>query len=234
MRLVKRHYRSTGVVGLDGGFAVTLDGRPLRTPGKHPLLLPREKLAHAIAGEWQGQGERIAPASLRLTRLANGAIDVVGPARATVEADILGYADTDLVCYRAAGPDSLIARQHETWQPLLDWATTRFGAALGVTRGILPITQPDEVRAALAEPIGAMDDFVLAGLHAAVAAAGSIVIGLALAEARIDAEAAWQAALADEIFQAEQWGADAEAESRRAALRQDIAAAGAFMALCRA
>lgn len=230
---MKRFYRAAGVAHEDGRYRIVLDGRPARTPAKRPLALPARAAAEAVAAEWQAQGEEFEPAALRLTRLANTAIDRVAGNRSAVVAEVTRFATTDLVCYRATEPQELVRRQAEAWQPLVEWAGQRHGAELRVTAGVVPIAQNKEALAALARAVDGYHDFALTALHAATAAAGSLVIGLALGEGRIDAETALAAACLDDTFQAERWGIDAEAEARRAALKADIETAARFLALVR-
>jgi chaperone required for assembly of F1-ATPase len=230
---VRRFYRAAGVSSENGVFQVTLDGRPARTPAKRALALPARAAAEAVAAEWSSQNEEFEPAALRLTRLANTAIDRVAENRERVIEEVSRFATTDLVCYRAEEPMELVRRQDEAWQPLLDWVAVRYGARLAITSGIVPARQPREALEALSRAVAVYDDFALTALHAATAAAGSLVIGLALAEGRIDAAEAFAVALLDEHFQAEKWGVDAEAEERRNALKADIEAAWRFIALVR-
>jgi chaperone required for assembly of F1-ATPase len=228
---VKRFYRAAGVEPDGGAFRIVLDGKGARTPAKRPLALPTRAAAEAIAAEWQAQGEEFEPAALRLTRLANTAIDRVVGNRPAVVAEVSRFGATDLVCYRAEGPAELVRRQAEAWQPLVDWAGERHGARLAVAAGVMPRAQPREALDALIRAVETYDDFALTALHAATAAAGSLIIGLALGEGEIDSEQAFAAACLDETFQAEQWGVDAEAAERRAALRADIETASRFLAL---
>jgi chaperone required for assembly of F1-ATPase len=230
---MKRFYKAADVVAEGGGFSVTLDGRPLRTPGKRRLVVSRRALAEAIAAEWGSQTETVAPASMPITRLVNTAIDHVVHCRDDVRRAVARFAETDLLCYRAEEPPELAARQEDAWQPLLNWVNERYGAALTPVDAMLPAPQPAAALERLGAAVAVFDDFGLAALHSAVAACGSLVLGLALAERRIDAEAAWAASVLDETFQIEKWGLDAEAERRRAALRIDIAAAGRVLELCR-
>ena len=212
-------------------WGITLDGKPVRTPAKTELAVPSETLAAAIAAEWDAQQEDIRPATMPLLRLAATAIDRTAAQRDLVVAETAGYAGTDLVCYRALSPPALAARQHAVWQPLIDWAATRYDAALAVTTGIVPAMQPAAVLRAFAAAVAAQDDFRLTALHSLTAASGSLVIALAILEGRLDAEAAFAASQLDETFQIETWGEDAEAAARRHALAADIAAAARFIAL---
>jgi chaperone required for assembly of F1-ATPase len=231
---LKRLYKHAAAVPVEGGYGITLDNKPLRTPAKRPLVVPMAALAEAIAAEWQAQGDTVDPLSMPQMRLTSIAIDLVMPRREAVLAELGKYADTDLVCYRAEHPPELIARQQAIWQPLVDWATLRYDAPLAVTAGIVPVTQPPETLRAFATALAAYDSLRLTAVHAATAACGSLVIGLALIEERLDAEAAFAAAQLDESFQIENWGEDAEQAARRANLREDIAAAAEFARLVRA
>ncbi|HEX7966641.1 MAG TPA: ATP12 family protein [Stellaceae bacterium] len=230
---MKRFYKTTAVVPADQGYGVALDDKPLRTPAKAPLAVPSRALAQAIAEEWRGQGEDIEIDRLPLTRLASTAIDLVTPRRAEVTAEAARYAGTDLVCYRAAHPPELAARQHATWQPLVDWATLRYDAPLEVTAGVVPITQPPTSLRAFTAAVAAYPPLELAALHLATAAAGSLVVALALIEGRLDVEGAFAAAQLDESFEIELWGEDPEQTRRRAALKDDMALARRFVDLLR-
>jgi chaperone required for assembly of F1-ATPase len=228
---LRRVYRTAGVTEADGGFSIVLDDKPVRTPAKAPLVVPGRALAEAIAAEWQAQEERVDPDSMPLTRIASISIDLVTPRRAAVIAEIVKYAATDLVCYRAEHPYELVARQHAAWQPLVEWTKERYGAELLVTAGIVPRNQPGAAIHALTDAVAALDSMTLAALHLATAACGSIVLALALREGRLDAEGAFAAAELDQTFQIERWGEDTEQTRRRAGLGAEIAAAARFFSL---
>jgi chaperone required for assembly of F1-ATPase len=231
---MKRFYRRAAIDPVAGGFAVTLDGKPMRTPAKAAFVVESRALAEAVAAEWQAQGDRVEPDTMPLTRLASTAIDLVAPRHAEVVAMIAKYAATDLVCYRADGPPELVARQDRTWQPLVDWVRERHGAPLEVATGIMPCAQPAASLAALAACVAARDHWALAALNLATAACGSLVVALALAEGMLDAEAAFEAAELDASFEIERWGEDAEQTHRRRTLKADIEAAARFLALIKA
>lgn len=231
---MKRFYKEATAVPAEGGFAIHLDGRLLRTPRKAELKLPTRPLAEAVAAEWAAQGERVIPATMPLAKLANTAIDWVAPERARVCELVAGYGGTDLVCYFAPEPEELAARQAGAWRPLIDWATRRYDARLRSTRAILPVPQDADAMAALRRAVEAYDDLGLMALHDLVTIAGSLVIGLALAEGEIDLDRGWAAAQVDELFQAEKWGEDPEAAARRARLKDEMGHALRFLALLRA
>lgn len=231
---MKRFYKQAAwAPGANGGFAILLDGRPVRTPKRAELALPTQALAQAVAAEWAAQGERIVPASMPLARLANTAIDWVAPERERIRELVAGYGETDLICYLAPEPEELAARQAALWRPLVDWASRRYDAHLRTTRAIVPAPQDAQALAALRRAVDAHDDMALMALHDLVTIGGSLVLGLALAEGEIDLEGGWKAALAEELFQAERWGEDEEAALRRARLKGEMAAALRFLELLR-
>ena len=226
---MKRFYRDVTVAPGEQGHQVLLDGRPLRTPAKQLLAAPNALLAEAIAQEWRQQGDTIRPAAMPLTRLASTAIDRMPTQREAAIEEVVAYADTDLVCYRAAEPFELVQRQHHVWQPLLEWLTHTYGVKLAVTTSILPVVQPATARARLRSAIEDLSDWPLVGMHMATTALGSLVLGLGLLHGRLDADAALAASLLDELFEIERWGSDVEAERRHEVLRRDVTGAARFL-----
>ncbi|HEY0148267.1 MAG TPA: ATP12 family protein [Allosphingosinicella sp.] len=228
---MKRFYEKAEAVPAAGGVAILLDNRPVKTPGRQPLLVPTEELAEAIAGEWNSQGEQIDPRSMPLTGLANAAIDRVTPDPVAFARTLAQYGESDLLCYRADTPQPLVRRQAEQWDTLLDWARLRFDITLETTCGVMHRPQPPETVARLAAATAARDPFRLAGLSPLVTVSGSLIIALALAEGEIGLEEGWAAATLDEQWQAEQWGEDPLAAAAIAARRSDFDAAYRFLTL---
>ena len=231
--LPKRFYKSVAVERRDGGFAVLLDGRGVRTPAKNTLVVPVEQLAEAIAAEWEAQGERIDPASMPVTRLVNTALDAVADKMAEVADDIAAYAANDLLCYRAEAPVGLVSRQAEAWDPPLAWAGRALGARLAVRAGLMPLEQSPAALAAMRAALDRFDALGLAALHVMTTLTGSAVLALAHAEGELSLEDAWAAATVDERWQSEQWGRDAEAEARAAGRLAEFTAASRCLRLLR-
>lgn len=225
---MKRFYKAASL-GEDGG--VLLDGRPVRTPARAPLVLPSAALGDAVVAEWAAQGDEVNPRSMPLTGLANAAIDRVA-ADAQVFADGLArYAEADLLLYRAAEPEELVARQAAAWDPLLGWAAARYDVSFTVTTGIVHRAQPAATIERLREVVRARDAFALAGLAPLVTVGGSLVAALAVAEGAIGADQAFLATQVDEDWQAERWRADTLAVAARAAREADFLAGARFLAL---
>ena len=232
---MKRFYESVSVeeAGEGRSFRINLDVRPVKTPARRELLVPSRALADAIAEEWRAQAEKVEPASMPLTRLASVAVDRIAGRRMSVIDEIAAYAETDLLCYRADHPAALAKRQHEIWQPNLDWIEQRHKASFAITVGLNPATQPPAALDAVKTAIAGHDDMTLAALHAVTHAAGSVILALAMIEGRLDTAGLVIASQLDEQFQSEQWGEDAEATERRAALAAEINASARFVALLR-
>lgn len=231
--LPRRFYRAVDVAPPDAAalFAIRLDGRTARTPGKRELRLPTEALAQAVAAEWDAQETSVDPARMPLTRLVNTALDGVAARMSEVAADIVKYAASDLLCYRADFPEGLAARQRALWDPVLGATADRHGAAFAVASGLMPVAQPAAVTAAFAAAVAPLDAFRLTSLHVMTTLMGSAVLALAVLEARLSPEAAWEAAHVDEDWQIMEWGEDAEAAARRARRWDEMQAAASLLRL---
>ncbi|MGV6849868.1 MAG: ATP12 family chaperone protein [Marinibacterium sp.] len=228
----KRFWTDVTVGEVPDGFGIHLDGRAVRTPAKALLAVPTREMAEAIAEEWQAQKETVAPETMPFTRSANSAIDRVIPQRGEVADLIAAYGDSDLLCYRADGPDTLIARQCAGWDPALDWAEDVLQARLVPRQGIMHQSQPEQALARLTAQVHAMGPFHLTAFHDLVGLSGSLVLGFAAAAGWRPMDEIWTLSRIDEDFQAEQWGVDAEAAEQAALKRRDFLHAKRFFDLC--
>jgi chaperone required for assembly of F1-ATPase len=232
-----RFYQQATVGEADGGIGVLLDGRPVRTPASKPLAAPLRDLAEALAAEWNAQQDKIDPAAMPLTRLANSIIDGVAPSPRPVAAEIEKFLGTDMLLYRAAEPAGLVALQRQRWDPVLDWARDTLGARFVTVEGVMFVTQPPDAIAAAAAaiPNGAAIEnaWRLGALNVVTTLTGSALLALALAAGRITADEAWAAAHADEDWNMEFWGRDELALQRRAYRFAEISAAATVLSLLR-
>ena len=222
--LRRRFYARAEVAEGEDGFAVLLDGRPVKTPARRTLAAPTRALAEALAAEWEAQRDVVDPAKMPLTRLANSIIDGVADTPAAVAAEAEKYLASDLVCYRAEGPDGLVARQAGAWDPVIAWAREAMGARFVVAAGMVFVAQPD---AALAAARAALprDPWRLGAFHAVTTLTGSALIALAVLNGRLGVEDAWRAAHIDEDWNMDFWGRDELALERRAARYAEMGAA---------
>ena len=230
---MKRFYELATAARRDDGFTILLDARAMLTPAKNPIALPTAELAEAIAAEWSAQTEEIDTTTMPLTRHAYTAIDGVRQSTPQVVQEIARFAETDLTCYWAEGPDSLTVEQAAAWKPLLDWLQEQHGVSLAVTRGIMPVQQQPESLAALTAVVAAHDPFALTALHTLVSISGSLVIGLAVSAGHLASSRAWQVSRIDHDYQAAQWGEDPEAAADAARTKAEFEAAARFLDLVR-
>lgn len=232
LNLPKRFYKQVAVARAEGGFAVQLDGRPVKTPLKRPLVMPGEAMAAAVAGEWDAQGTHINPAAMILTKLANTAIDRVSGDEARIAGEIVDFAGSDLICYRADRPEGLVSRQAAHWDPVLEWARETHGCRLVCVAGVMHADQPPASLEALRTVLMGEGPYRLTAIHNLTTLTGSALIAMKLAARALDAEAAWVTAHVDEDWQIEQWGEDDEAQARRAFRKADFDATVRFLGMC--
>ncbi len=230
---MKRFWKEVRTPAAEGGFAVTLDARPLKTPAKAPMVLPSQALAQMVAAEWEAAGEEVGPEDMPATRMANAAIDKVSAQFAEVAEMLAAYGDSDLLCYRAREPEALVDLQAEKWDPLLDWAAEALGARLVPATGVIHQPQDPAALACLRKHVFAMNAFELSAFHDLVTISGSLVLAFAVTKSLLDHEELWARAILDELWQERQWGEDAEALAQRARKKRDFFHAARFFALCK-
>jgi chaperone required for assembly of F1-ATPase len=231
MSAPKRFWTDVAVIESGGGYAVALDGKPIKTPAKQDFIAPTRALAEAIVAEWAEQGERMNPKAMPQTRYVNSVIDGIKPQRAAIVEAVAAYGASDLLCYRAEHPDALIARQAERWDPLLSWATRTYDAPLVLAAGVMPVTQPQPSLDRLSRAVEAHHDFALAGLHDLVSISGSLILGLSVSAGRLSPDEALSLSRLDEHWQIEQWGDDEEAAETAAKKAVDFAEAARLISL---
>jgi len=220
----KRFYKDAGFNEADGGFVVTLDGKPIKTPSGRTVVVPVRSLAETIAAEWKAQGEFIVPLTMPATRFANSVVQSVTDHARTVADDVAKYFASDLLFYRAGHPEALVAREAEHWDPILFWAAETLGAHFILAEGIVHVRQPDQAIAAARGALPA-DPWSIAAVHVITTVTGSALLALALFHGVIEPDQAWAAAHVDEDWNAEQWGVDEEAAALKAAKLVDFNAA---------
>ena len=226
---VKRFYVDVSTAPSEGRFAILLDGKLARTQARLPLSAPNANLAEDVANEWRGQKGEIIRSTMPLTGMLSAAIDGGAPFAEECRNDILKYASSDLVCYRASQPLALVNKQKSVWDPYVEFVRLEFGALLVTTTGISAISQSDTALAALRTALENLTPELLCALRIAAAISGSAVLALALWKRPTEAEAIFDASRIDEHFQQVRWGADAEALAREASLRYDFLLAGRFL-----
>lgn len=236
---IKRFYEGARVEERTGGFAVLLDGRPVRTPARRDLVVPRGSVAQDIADEWDRQGPIVQPGTMPMTRLLNTALDGVADTMPAVAAEVARFAGSDLLCYRAEAPAELVGLQAAAWDPVLAWARDDLGAVFTCAKGVMFVAQPEPALRAVHDALTAVvgtdreAPFRLAALHVVTTLTGSALLALAVAYEVVSADLAWSKAHVDEDFQIARWGQDQEAAERRSARWSDMQAARRLLAALR-
>ncbi len=228
---MKRFWEAAAAIAADGGYAIALDGRRVKTPAKADLILPTVDLAEAVVEEWNSVGDTIDPREMPLTGLANAAIDRIAPDKEQFAKGIALYGESDLTCYRAEGPEGLVRWQQDAWDALLEWARRRYDVDFSLCTGVVHIEQPADTVRKLSHEVMALDAFYLAGLSQMVTIGGSLVAALAVYEEMMPADGVWEAVSLDDRWQLEEWGEDAEARLALDARRRDFLAAARFLSL---
>jgi chaperone required for assembly of F1-ATPase len=224
----KRFYASAGAAETAGGFAITLDGKPIRTPSGRHVVVPNKEIADAIAAEWEAQREEINPLTMPMTRFANSVVEGVVDRVDAVTDDMAKYLQSDLLFYRAGHPEALVAREAALWDPLVFWAAQTLGAHFILAEGIVHVRQPDAAIAAVRAALPT-DPWSVAALHVITTLTGSALLAVALKRGVVDQDQVWAAAHVDEDWNSEKWGVDEEVAARRAARLVDFRAAAALL-----
>lgn len=225
---MKRFYKEVTTARTELGWTVSLDGRPIKTQAGQPQVVPGEELAEMLAAEWREQGEEIDPSAFRYRDMTDYALDVIARDKGAVVEKLLGYAETDTLCYRADPEEALYRRQQEVWEPIVEGMEAREGVALHRISGILHRPQTEGTLAKLRSRLETLGAFTLTALEQTTSLAASLCIGLEALENGADGEALWDAANLEEDWQADLWGRDEEAEERRAKRKGDFLAAIRF------
>jgi chaperone required for assembly of F1-ATPase len=229
----KRFWKEASVEQAEEGFAVKLDGRPVKTPAKRTLVTPTRAMAEVVAAEWDAQEGEIKPHLMPATKTVNAALDKVAIQKQEVADMLAAYGDSDLLCYRAERPESLVTRQAEVWDPMLAWGAQALGARLEPRIGVMHRPQDPQALAVLSDTTHALTAFELAAFHDLVSLSGSLILGFAAAEqVRSDAQI-WDMSRLDEIWQAEQWGKDDDAEAMAELKKSSFLHASRMFTLCR-
>lgn len=228
---MKRFWKETRAEEVEGGWGITLDARPVRTPARHAVVVPVRAIADEIASEWDAQEGKVDPRTMPMTRMAATCLDRVAPEMTTVADSVAAYGETDLLCYRADGPAELVQRQEIGWNPALDWVAERYGARLNVGAGVMHIPQPPSACASLRNAVTAEGAWGLTSLSELTTLSGSLVLGLAVRHGWLGAEEAWALSRIDEQWNIEQWGDDEVAAAQSAKRYADFMLAARTIAL---
>lgn len=232
---MKRVHKLASHTKTEDGFVVQLDGKTVKTPLAQPLAAPNRVIADAIVAEWSAQGDEIVPDSMPMMQVLTTAIDGQRE-RAAVTKTLLGYLDTDLLCYRVKEPVELAKRQKEIWDRWLTWFDEHFESPLEVTYGLQALKQDSDTHKQIWNYLEALDEYYFTVLQIVTSLSGSIVLGLAFLEHEATPEDVFNAAELEEIYHAEIageeiHGADPVQEKRQRVMKRELASAKTFLEL---
>lgn len=227
----KRFWETTSVTMTDDGWVITLDGRAIKTPAGQTVALSSQKLAEKVGEEWKAQEDKINPVTMPYFRYVVTAIDRVTPQRSDIISQLVRFSANDMLCYRDPVQLELAAEQHRRWNPMLEWAASQHGIKLETGAGVMPIKQADDTLKTAEGLLTDKDDFRLAGLYNLISLSGSFIIGVAIEQGRVAAEEGFDLAFLDELWQAQKWGSDTEADDRRKMIKQNMIEASAYLSL---
>lgn len=223
VELPKRFYKDVGVAPLNDGFAVVLDGRQVRTPGKKvPISVPAESIASVMAAEWAAQDTHINPVTMPMVRLVNAAVEGGAETVPALRAEIGKFAANDLLLYRADTPAELVAVQERYWDEALVRLARHFDLAFQPTIGIIHQAQPASTLHKLDAALERQGLLSLTAMVSITGLTGSGLLAIGLLHGLFTPDEVWTAAHVDEDHQIRLWGQDEEASERRAKRRVEF------------
>ncbi len=227
----KRFYKNVAVINEKGEYAITLDDRKIKTPMKMALTVSNEQLANAIAAEWEQQKEFIDSETMIITKMTNTAIDRVAPRKTEIIEELVTYAGSDLICYRAEEPASLVETEKQNWDPFLTWFKDEKEINLKLATGIIHVQQDPEVLEKITHLYEPLDEFALTALYNITTMLGSALLPLSYALGHGNEQQIWSAAHIEEDYQIARWGEDEQAALRRAKRKAEFDQTTAFYSL---
>lgn len=152
----------------------------------------------------------------------------IGKNRQEVIDRLVRFSLTDLLLFWGQQKD-LIKKQEQIWGPLLQWASQSFEAKF-VKTSSLDVPEQDKTSGyRLKLFLESLSDKELAAFYVAALNMKSVLLAAALVKGRINAQEAFEAAYLEELWQAENWGVEEEAEKRRQEVKQELLEVEAFL-----
>lgn len=134
---------------------------------------------------------------------------------------LVEFSLTDMMLFWGQNKE-LVAQQEKIWGPLLQWVEQEFDTKLKTTQNLDVPEQDQKLAYRLNFELQKLSDRQLVAFYAMALRTRSVLLALAFVKGKINAQEAFQAAALEEIWQAEKWGKDEEAENRRQTMRQEL------------
>ena len=135
--------------------------------------------------------------------------------------NLLKFAVTDMLLFWGTD-EKLQQRQEKEWAPVLTWAREEFGGKYKTTQSLEVQNENLDSGEGFKRFLEKLDDKQLAAFYLAALNMRSVLLASALVKGKINSEQAFSAAYLEELFQAEFWGKDAEAEAKRNERKQEL------------
>jgi len=211
---VRRFWKTAHVEHHLKGFGVFLDGKALLSPVKNPTILPSVALAELIAHEWGSVQDLVEPGSMPFTRLGFSALDRLQGLEVETLVEAVGYYETDLLAYPSPYPRALFEAEEAHWAPIRAWMSAQLGVDFQISPvlGARPVSETD--RQTVRGAMGEMSLFARAGFMMSLSYLSSWSLAYGLYKGFLSPDEAIVAASVGETFQAQQWGADPEAQAK--------------------
>ena len=126
-------------------YEILLDNNILRTPLKNELIISNAKIAEEICKEWNQDIKFLNTDDMVFYGIISTSIDKIFDNRKQYIDDVLGFVDTDLICYRADKPVDLVQWQSKNWDPIILKVEKYINNKINISEGIMPLRQDKEI-----------------------------------------------------------------------------------------
>ena len=196
-------------------YEILLDKNVLKTPLQKDLIIQNSKIAEEIYKEWNQDTNILDTDAMIFYGIISTSIDKISNDRILYINDILDFVDTDLICYRAEGPNDLVQWQSKNWDPILLKVEKYINNKIDVFKGIMPLKQNKGIKFKITKFLTKFSDLEIIALHKITNITGSIFLSLCILNNDIIKEKVFELSHLDELWQAENWGYEEEASKNR-------------------
>ena len=218
---------------LKNSFEILLDKRILKTPMQKDLIFSNYKIAKETALEWDIDEKEINTENMVFYGLISTAIDKISNDKVSYIDNVLGFINTDLICYRADKPNELIDLQNSSWNPIISFIKKYIDVELKFFIGVMPSKQSLEIFNRLKTLINSFSDIEISALHRMTNLTGSIFISICILKGDVLKNEAFELSFLDELYQAKNWGVEQESLDKRDKIAKELNRIISFVELIR-
>ena len=218
---------------LKNSFEILLDKRILKTPMQKDLIFSNYKIAKETALEWDIDEKEINTENMVFYGLISTAIDKISNDKVSYIENVLGFINTDLICYRADGPNELVDLQNNSWNPIISFIKKYIDVELKFFIGVMPSKQSLDIFNRLKTLINSFSDIEISALHRMTNLTGSIFISICILKGDVLKNEAFELSFLDELYQAKNWGIEEESLDKRDKIAKELNRIISFVELIR-